>query len=140
MKRLIQLTSILFISNSLIWSCEKGARNPLADDGTKLEKGNGERPTAVFMEQPFPNPFYRSRTTDIDIRYGLPQTMRVTLTVENIIGDVILVLVDGEQPAGFFSIKWNAKNAAGELVKADAYMAHLTTAIASQRKLFEIRD
>jgi len=140
MRRLIQFTSILLILGGTILNCEKGARNLLDENEVDIEKSSSELPKIIFLNQPHPNPVSRQQDAKISSRYGLPQAMRVTLTVENVIGDVVRVLVNQQQPAGFHEVIWDTKNDAGKPVKAGVYMVHLATAAASQRKLVEIRD
>lgn len=60
-------------------------------------------PTYAF-EQSYPNPFNPSTT----IRYQLPSESHVSIKVYNVAGQVVAVLRDGIEPAGFRSVTWDA--------------------------------
>jgi hypothetical protein len=61
-------------------------------------------PTTFLLEQNFPNPFNPSTT----IRYALPSSAHVRLTVHDILGREIATLVNEEQSAGWNELQWNA--------------------------------
>ena len=54
----------------------------------------------------YPNPFNPMTT----IRYTLPKSSTVSLTIFNLIGQEILALVDDTRPAGEYEVQWNASN------------------------------
>jgi hypothetical protein len=60
----------------------------------------------VKLNQNYPNPFNPVTT----IHYQLPMTSRVRLTVHNILGQEIEILVNRKMPAGYHQIVWKAKN------------------------------
>ncbi len=63
-------------------------------------------PTQYALQQNFPNPFNPSTI----IKYQLPKASFVRLSVFDITGQEVAVLVNGEEPAGYYSITWNASN------------------------------
>lgn len=61
-------------------------------------------PTVFSLDQNFPNPFNPSTT----IRFSLPQSADVSLTVMNLIGERVATLLSGQVAQGSHSIQWNA--------------------------------
>jgi len=61
-------------------------------------------PNTFFLRQNYPNPF-NAQTT---IRYSLPESGPVTLTIYNLLGQKIATLFDGLQTAGEHSLMWDA--------------------------------
>ncbi len=74
-------------------------------------------PTVFSCAQNYPNPFPQSTT----IKYGLPKKSNVNLTIFNLAGQVVRTLVNGQQTAGFKSVKWDGKNSAGAPVPQGVY-------------------
>jgi hypothetical protein len=68
----------------------------------------GEVPLAYELAQNYPNPFNPTTT----IRYVLERRQRVTLTVYTVLGEVAATLVDGELPAGIYTVRWDATGVA----------------------------
>jgi hypothetical protein len=60
------------------------------------------RPTEFVLCQNFPNPFNPSTV----IKCALPQKSHVTLTVYNTLGQQVAVLVNQEQEAGYYDVKF----------------------------------
>lgn len=58
------------------------------------------------LVQNYPNPF--NPTTDIS--YGIKSESHVKLTIYNMLGEEVVTLVDEQQQAGKYSIKFDAKN------------------------------
>lgn len=65
-------------------------------------------PNEYLLEQNYPNPFNPTTV----IRFGLPFGSKVTLRVFNILGELVATLQDGQLPAGYHEINWNAANIA----------------------------
>jgi hypothetical protein len=71
---------------------------------TGVRELDGVIPTSYALGQNYPNPF-NPRTT---IEYELPARGHVTLTVYNLLGQTIVVLVDEILEAGYKSVDFNA--------------------------------
>jgi len=63
-----------------------------------------EIPTEFLLSQNFPNPFNPSTK----IKYSVPQSSNITLTVFDILGNEIETLVNEEKPAGTYEVEFNA--------------------------------
>jgi photosystem II stability/assembly factor-like uncharacterized protein len=90
----------------------------VGDDGLILKTTNGgvtritekivER-TDFRLQQNYPNPFNPVTT----IRYSLPSSSRVKISVCNSLGQVVSVLVNEEQSVGWKEVQWNANVTSG---------------------------
>jgi photosystem II stability/assembly factor-like uncharacterized protein len=59
-----------------------------------------------LLSQNFPNPFNPSTK----IRYSIPETSKVVIKVNDILGNEIATLVKEDKPSGTYEITWNANN------------------------------
>ena len=65
-------------------------------------------PTTYSLEQNYPNPFNPSTT----IKFSLPETSNVMLTIYNTLGQKVGELVNGNLEAGYHSYRWEAGSVA----------------------------
>ena len=70
------------------------------------------------MAQNYPNPFNPETT----IQYQLPKSCEVSLAIYNVQGQLLNVLVNEYQSAGFYSIIWQATNDYGNNVPSGVYL------------------
>jgi serine protease AprX len=70
-----------------------------------------ETPLSFALDQNYPNPFNPTTT----IRFTLPQTAQVRLTVYDVTGREVARLVEGTLEAGTHTASWEAMNAASGL-------------------------
>ncbi len=76
---------------------------------TGVEEFSGFNPETFFLGQNYPNPFNPSTV----IRYGLPMRSTVRLEIYDILGKRIATLVDGQQEARYYEVRWEANVATG---------------------------
>ena len=85
--------------------------------------GSGQAlPEGFGLGQNYPNPF-NPRTV---IPYKLAADGSVRLEVFNLLGQRVVTLVDGEQAAGGYTARWDARAASGQGVAAGVYVYRLT--------------
>lgn len=61
-------------------------------------------PTSFVLEQNYPNPFNPSTM----IRFSLPSTSNVRLTIYNTLGELIMTLAEGNYEAGTYDVEFSA--------------------------------
>lgn len=81
-----------------------------------------ETPDILSLEQNYPNPFNPATR----IAFNLPQSELVWLTVYDVAGAKIAILVDKVLPAGRHAIDWNGRNESGKTVASGMYFYRLT--------------
>ncbi|MDH3268344.1 MAG: T9SS type A sorting domain-containing protein [Ignavibacteria bacterium] len=67
---------------------------------------NVSGPLTFNLEQNYPNPFNPST----NIKYSVPETGNIRLSVFNTVGEEVAVLVDGLSQSGIFEVSFNASN------------------------------
>lgn len=90
-----------------------------------------EAAPALALGGNHPNPFNPSTT----ISYQLPEAGPVRLAVYNSLGQQVRLLVNGDQPTGFHSVSWDARDDAGRAVSGGVYFSRLEhrTGVLTQR-------
>ncbi len=61
-------------------------------------------PDQYVLDQNYPNPFNPATT----IRYGIPNAAKVTLKIYNVLGQEVASLVDADQTAGTYNVRFDA--------------------------------
>jgi len=80
---------------------------------------NGELLPEVFsLHQNYPNPFNPVTT----LRYDLPENSLVTITIYDMLGRQVKILINQTQDAGYRSAIWDATNNYGKPVSAGIYL------------------
>jgi hypothetical protein len=82
------------------------AKTPLAI--RVMNKQAGQLPKEYSLEQNYPNPFNPATT----LKYALPVQSNVRLVVFNVLGQIVNVLIDEVQEAGYKEVAWNASDGA----------------------------
>lgn len=78
-------------------------------------------PEEFALYQNYPNPF-NSETT---VKFAIPSRTRVTLRVNDILGRQVVTLLDKELLAGQYQIRWDGRDAAGNVVSSGVYILSL---------------
>jgi hypothetical protein len=88
---------------------------------SSIERLGEEIPEDYELHQNYPNPF--NPTTRI--KYGLPESGRVRLTVYNVLGQLVSIIVSKEQTAGYYEVTWDARTDTGIQVPSGLYFLRL---------------
>jgi hypothetical protein len=90
---------------------------------TDVESQSTTIPTNFALSQNYPNPF--NPQTRID--YQVPQTANVNISVYNIVGQLVVTLVDEVKSPGQYSVSWNATNQNGLQLPSGIYLARMVS-------------
>jgi len=80
-------------------------------------------PLTYNLKQNYPNPFNPSTT----IRYSIPKTEKVDLTIYTITGEKVKTLVSDKVEAGFHEVQWSGLNDYGKSVASGIYIYRIKT-------------
>lgn len=84
------------------------------------------------LGQNYPNPFGELTY----INYVLPENARVDLTVYNLVGQKVAVLVSGDQIAGSHMVSWNGMDASGSYLKEGMYIYRMIIRSQDESRIF----
>ncbi len=97
---------------------------------------NESVPADFVLYQNFPNPF----NPQTRIRFDIPRTADISLTVYSVLGEEILTLRRGVHAPGTYWIDWNGRDSKGEQVASGVYVLRLSAEqLVRTRKLLLIR-
>jgi len=115
--------SVDFVNSSYGWICgdygtifKTHTGGQVNDINDEFQLNNAALEEFLLLQN-YPNPF-NSQTI---IRYVLKQDQLVTLSVYDILGQCVKVLVNETQPSGEYSIPWDGSNANGIQVTSGVY-------------------
>ncbi len=97
---------------------------------------NPEIPVGFNLAQNYPNPFNPTTT----IEYTLTKKSHVELSIFNVIGQRVRILVNEYQSSGIHSIKWNGCDDSGVTLASGVYIYKIKAGdITQQRKLMFLK-
>jgi T5SS/PEP-CTERM-associated repeat protein len=82
-----------------------------------------EIPSEITLQQNYPNPF--NPTTRI--KYGLPESAQVRVTIYNVLGQLVSTIIDKDQAAGYYEVNWDARTGAGAMLPSGLYFYRVET-------------
>jgi hypothetical protein len=85
-------------------------------------------PSTFTLNQNFPNPFNPTTL----IRYGIPRKARVSMTIFDLLGKEVAVLLDDVREAGYYEVQWNGTNALRTPVASGIYLCRMVTTETSE--------
>ncbi|MFQ6092857.1 MAG: T9SS type A sorting domain-containing protein [bacterium] len=86
-----------------------------------LVKVEVDLPAEYSLAQNYPNPFNPGTA----IEYALPWTARIKLSIYNVLGQEVKVLVNSEMEGGYHTVSWDGKDAFGQDVASGVYFYRL---------------
>lgn len=90
------------------------------------------REALKYELESFPNPFNPAT----QISYALPEAGDVNITIYNVLGQKVRVLVNQKQSGGKYAIQWNSTNDSGQVVPTGMYFLRMQVGTyVAERKL-----
>lgn len=100
------------------------------------ENHSATLPDHFSLHQNYPNPFNSSTT----IRFALPITESISLSIYNLTGQKVTTLVNGVRNAGEYTIQWDGTNENGNQLASGIYVYRLkSSAYEETKKLLLLR-
>jgi hypothetical protein len=90
---------------------------------TSVAERGGGTPTEYALAQNYPNPFNPETT----IKYQLPASSHVRLSIYTALGQEVRRLVDYSQPAAYHQVVWDGRDNAGNPMPSGVYFYRLET-------------
>lgn len=101
-----------------------------------VEDINSSNQDNFELFQNYPNPF----NPETVIKYKVPQSSQVELTVYNLIGQKIRTLINETQTAGIHQVRWDGTDDLGKRVPSGVYIYHVKTgSFTNLRKMLLLR-
>jgi len=75
-------------------------------------------PEDFALSQNYPNPFNPETT----IKYAVSSLCRVRIEIYNTLGQRLRTLVDEDQPAGYYTVRWDGKDEQGRAMPSGVYV------------------
>jgi hypothetical protein len=120
------VSPVYYYDSLIILNNDRTIIVPLRGDASLTDVNEEQEvnlPSDFGLSQNYPNPF----NSCTQVRYELPRKSRVNLSIYNLLGQKIRILVDGEQSAGFKNVTWDGKDETGNQVSSGIYLYLLRT-------------
>ena len=105
---------------SSIWAVNEAGRVFLAGSDRSLSN-----PRSVNIIQNYPNPFNPSTSIAYEVKPVDVIIAPVKLAIYNIHGQLVRTLINGRQPAGIYTVKWDGRDDRGMAVNSGMYFFKL---------------
>jgi hypothetical protein len=94
------------------------------------EEEESNLPGDFRLFQNHPNPF----NAETQIKYDLKRTCQVTLSIYNVLGERVVILVQEKQGVGFKTVTWDGKDQKGKALASGLYFYELRAGESRQTK------
>lgn len=91
------------------------------DISSSIDGEDPNLPESYSLEQNFPNPF----NPITNIKFSIPNSANVKLTIYNLLGESVNVLLEKELQSGSYNVIWNADDQFGRKVSSGVYFYEL---------------
>lgn len=105
-----------------------GAPQPIRRLTAVTETEGTALPSTLALDEIYPNPFNSSVVVPFRIPENSLQGRDVALRVYNLLGQPVRTLVQGVQPPGRHTVRWDGRNDGGQAVSSGVYLMRLETA------------
>jgi hypothetical protein len=94
-----------------------------------------EPPIQFRLDQNYPNPFDNSGKSGspTKIKYELPGKGKIRLTIYDLLGRTVRILVDENQVAGNYELDWDGRDANGKPVEVGIYFYRMEGNVSGQK-------
>ncbi len=98
-------------------------------------KDIAEIPTTFGLSQNYPNPF----NPVTSIKYQIPATSGVRISIYNLLGQEVKILVNEEQSAGFYAILWNGTDNNNRSVASGVYIYRIDASAGEKNHFVQVK-
>ena len=98
------------------------ARPSSSEPTAVLEERTAALPQSFTLNQNYPNPF----NSETVIRFALPTSADVELSIFNLAGQQVATLVGGTRQAGVYTVHWDCRDDGGRELASGVYLYRLT--------------
>ena len=106
----------------------------VVNGGATSVASNPEGPHKMTLLQNYPNPFNPETT----IAYELPKTTKVSISIYNMKGELIRILLDEERPTGAHSIVWDGKDTSARDVASGMYLYQMRAGSVTHERILTL--
>jgi len=110
-KNCVQENQVTVSNGNLTTMLEASSITTFVADGIASKVETPAHPQTFRLSQNYPNPFNPSTV----IRFELPVSSRVSLNVFDVLGRKVASLIQGEMPAGYHEVGWDAHDAVSSI-------------------------
>ena len=112
------ITEVAIGESAAMAALGKNAESMQLETANLAGEESAALPDQFSLDQNYPNPFNPTTT----IQYRLPQAATVRLAIYNVAGQLVKVLVNGQQEAGQYRVEWDGRDQAGHSVASGLYL------------------
>jgi hypothetical protein len=117
------------IAGDSLWSSNTNGFFVSQDATSGVEEARPATPEEFALYQNYPNPF----NPETSIRFDMPSPGFVTISVYDVNGRLVRMLVSESRTAGSYSARWDGKDTLGNLVPSGIYVCRMEVRSADGR-------